>query len=143
MLLLRMLAGSRLYGTAHAGSDYDWYEIVDQGKPFHRAHDPEYGDITRWPLSMLMRIAEKGGHNALDVMFAPRGWPEVDLLADLRESYVANPWACWPRFHKTIKSVLNRGDAKGELHAQRLADNLESIMRTGRYNPVWIRREDA
>ena len=137
MLLLRMVAGSRLYGTHHANSDWDIYEIVDLGKPFHRAHDPEFGDITRWNLSMLMRIAAKGGHNALDVLFAPKGWPEVDLIEDLRLSYRADPWACWPRFHKTIESVLTRGDDKGRLHAQRLEDNLNSIMETGRYNPVW------
>ena len=134
-LLLRMVAGSRLYGTARPDSDYDWYEIHDQGKPFHQVS--ETGDITRWPLSMFMRVADKGGHNALDLMFAPRGWPEVDLLADLRLSYFANPANCAHRFPKTVESMLARGDEKGKMHAQRLSENLEDILKTGRYNPRW------
>lgn len=140
-LLFRMVGGSHLYGTCHAGSDFDHYEIWDKCKPFHEAHgDGE--DITRWPLSMLMRIADKGGHNALDVMFTPHEWAEVDLIGDLRASYRANPWKAFPRFIKTAENMRARGDYKGQRHAQRLMDNLDDIMHTGRYDPRWIKTNE-
>lgn len=136
LLLLRMVGGSRLYGTNRPDSDYDVYEIWDQCRPHHNAHGPS-GDLTRWPLSMFMATAAKGGHNALDLMFAPDGWPEVDLLREMRLSYRANPALCTPRFRATQKSFLERGDEKGRLHAERLESNLSDIMSTGRYNPRW------
>ena len=123
-LLLRTLTGSRLYGTNRPDSDYDWYEVHDHCKPFHSANGPS-GDVTRWPLSLFMKIADKGGHNALDLMFSPVGWPEVDLLIDLRMSYVADPWRAYPRFLKTIESFKSQGTVKGDLHAERMRDNLE------------------
>lgn len=135
-LLLRMIAGSRLYGTNRVDSDYDWYEIYDHCKPFHSAHGPD-GDITRWPLSMFMKIADKGGHNALDLMFASHDWCEVDLLKNFRNSYYANPYNCYHRFNSTINALLEQDTNKSRLHAERMRDNLDDIMKFGRYNPRW------
>lgn len=137
-LLLRMLTGSRLYGTHTDNSDYDWYEIHDKIKPQHVIVDGQ--DVQRWPLSLFMSVAAKGGHNALDLMFASPEHPVVDLLWPLRASYRANPYECEKRFLKTVESMLARGDDKGQMHAERLLDNLSSIWQYGRYNPVWQRR---
>lgn len=135
VLLFRMLGGSHLYGTNHQGSDYDWYEIVDQGKPFHRAHDPVHGDITRWPLSMLMKIADKGGHNALQMMFADPEWCEVDLIKDLRLSYRTNIWVCEKRFTAVRDSYQERGDVKGLRYAEMFDRWMQQIKDTGRFDP--------
>ena len=134
-VLLRVLQGSRMYGVNKPDADYDWYEIVDQGKPFHRAHDPEHGDITRWPLSMFMRIADKGGHNALQMMFADPEWVEIDLIRDMRLAYRTNLWICYSRFMKVRKTYSNRGDAKGDRYAIMFEQWLEQIGRTGRFDP--------
>lgn len=135
MLLLRMLTGSRLYGTAHAGSDYDWYEVYDKIKPQHTIVDGQ--DVQRWPLGLFMSVAAKGGPSALELMFAPPEWPEVDFLGPLRASYCADPWNSYKRFTAKIQEFLERGDEKGRMHAVRLQDNLNSVMSTGRYDPVW------
>lgn len=135
LLLMRVLTGSRLYGTHRPDSDWDYYEIYDKINSYHKVIDGN--DVQQWSLSMLMRVADKGGHNALDVLFAPDGWPEVDLLREMRLSYRANPALCTPRFRATQKSFLERGDEKGRLHAERLESNLSDIMSTGRYNPRW------
>lgn len=135
VLLLKMLTGSRLYGTARPDSDYDWYEVYDHIKPQHKIVDGD--DVQRWPLSLFMKISDKGGHNALDLMFADRGWPVVDLLWPLRASYVANPYLTEVRHMATVQAMRERGDDKSLMHAQRLLDNLSSVWQSGRYNPRW------
>jgi hypothetical protein len=89
-LLLRVLSGSRLYGTWHENSDSDYYEVYDDNRRSTHTVDSS-GDLTRWSLSTFTRIAYRGGHNALDLMFCPDDWPEVDLLLDFRRSFYANP----------------------------------------------------
>lgn len=134
-LLLRVLTGSRLYGTHHENSDWDWYEVHDKIKAQHVIVNGQ--DVQRWPLSLFVSVAAKGGHNALDLMFCPSGWPEVDLLGDFRSSYYAEPRQARKRFLATIEAMHERGDEKSKMHALRMQDNLDSIELTGRYNPVW------
>lgn len=137
-LLLRMVTGSRLYGTHRPDSDWDRYEIHDKIKASHKLGGVRNDqDVMQWSLSLFMKVAAKGGHNALDLMFADPGWPEVDLIPDLRASFVADPYNAHVRFSRTIQSYLDKGTPKGLMNAQRLSDNLDSIWKTGRYNPRW------
>lgn len=135
VVLLRVLQGSRLYGTNKPDSDYDYYEIVDKGKPYHRAHHPTEGDITRWPLSMFLRFADKGGHNALQMMFADHEWCEIDLIKDFREAYRTNIWVCYARFEKVRQTYADRGDDKGRRYAIMFEQWMNQIAETGRFDP--------
>lgn len=136
-LLLRCLTGSRLYGTVldEKTADYDYIEVYDKlVKSKHSIKDDQ--DVQKWSLSTLMKIAWAGGHNAHDVMWAPRGWCEPDLLTDMRLGFRVDPYIAWPRYNKTIESCYARGDRKGRLHAYRLEFNYALISIQGWYDPT-------
>ena len=136
VLLIRMVTGSRLTGLSGPHSDTDVIEIHDHIKP----QQNKVGDldITRWPLSMFMKTADKGSHNALEVMFAAPDWPDVDLLSALRASYIANPYLVNLRFSKAAETYLGQGTNKGWLRAQMLLDWSEQVNFSGRFNPRWV-----
>ena len=132
-LLLRLRTGSHLYGLNHKDSDEDWLEIWDKCKPSQSFINNQ--DITRWNLSMFMRVADKGGHNALEVLMARHSWCDVDLLKDFRESYIASGWVCMPKFQSAMKTLESRGDQKGIERSAMLSSWLDQIFETGRFNP--------
>ena len=139
MLLLKTLTGSRLYGTASPDSDYDYICVYSENiKSRHKIKDGY--DVQEWSLSTFMKLAWKGSHNALDIMWCPVNFPEVDLLTAMRLGFRVDPWVAWPRFIKTIQSVTDRDDRKGRLHAARLQHNLDSIMDKGWYDPTEFAR---
>lgn len=142
MLILRCLTGSRLYGTASESSDWDYINVWDKlSKSKHKIKDDQ--DEQHWSLSTFMKLAINGGHNSHDVMWSPRGVPEVDLITDMRLGFRINPWDAWPRYRKTIETLLTRGDAKGRLHAMRLEYNLTQIEHQGWVDPTeWARTTD-
>ena len=139
VLLMRTVIGSRHYGLASPSSDIDIIEIHDYIRPQQNKSGNE--DVTKWPLSMFMKIADKGSHNALEVMFAAPGWPQVDLLADLRASYYANPYLVGLRFTKAAETYLTHGTEKGRLRSMMLIDWIEQVSYTGRFNPRWVDSE--
>jgi hypothetical protein len=143
-LLLRMVTGSHLYGTARPDSDLDIHEIHDRGTAYHESKEGK--DYTRWAVTQWMSICDRGGHNALDLMMAPEDWPEVDLIKEFRLSYKANPVACEDSFRHTIrgfaKKALKTDTQKMYLHSWRLADHLEQIFETGRYTYPWKRSSE-
>ena len=132
-LLLRLRTGSHLYHLNHKNSDEDWLEVYDKCRPSQSLVDNQ--DITRWPLSMFMRVVDKGGHNGLEAMFSAPDWPETDLLADLRASYYADPYRSEVRISKAAGTLRAMGTAKGEQRAQMLESFIEQIWETGRFNP--------
>ena len=64
MLLLRSVAGSRLYGTFTENSDFDFFEVHDHIKPNQRKLADGI-DTIKMPLSHWLRLCEKGSHQAL------------------------------------------------------------------------------
>lgn len=133
VLLIRMVTGSRLTGLSGPHSDTDVIEIHDHIKP----QQNKVGDldITRWPLSMFMKTADKGSHNALEVMMADSEWCEIDLIKDFRLSYRANPYLCNLRFTKAASNYLKRGDIKGRQRSAMLLYWLDQIWANGRFDP--------
>ena len=130
-LLLRALAGSRLYGTASAHSDYDWYEVHDS----IRANQRKVGDTDtiKMPLSQWLRLAESGTHQALDAMWCPPQYTEVDLLTAFRLSWRPDPWRVSNQLERmAFGSFFDRGETK---HLYRLLYCAQQVRYYGWYDP--------
>lgn len=127
MLLLRSLAGSRLYGTARPDSDWDWYEVHDH----IRARQSKVGDldVTRMPLSQWVRLCEKGTHQALDAMWCPPELTEVDKLRAFRLSWRPDPFRVADQLERTAHAI------GGEKHLDRLLHCAYRMRQQGWYDP--------
>lgn len=139
MLLLRLLVGSHLYGTAHEGSDFDWYEVHDRLQGRRGAIQTISGDqdVLRIGLSAFMRQADSGVPQALEVMFAPADWPEVDMIRDMRVRWFPDTARAANTYERTIKSFETLKVTEKRLtHAKRLAYNRDELIRTGRFDPT-------
>lgn len=127
MLLLRALAGSRLYGTHRPDSDWDWYEVYDEIAP--RQSKVGDLDVTRMPLGKWVMLCEKGTHQALDAMWCPSQYVEVDLLTSFRMAFRVDPWRVADRLERTAH-------APGcEKHRLRLLHCADSVRSYGWYDP--------
>lgn len=144
MLLLKVQAGSYLYGYATPESDVDFFEVHSEG--FIRPDDKHMivreaeqtivsgVDVTRMTLDKFMEKARKGSHQALDSMFAPT--PQVDLLQGFREAYRVGTEVI-PTYERAIIQFTYRDEGvfRYQRHAMRLMINLNEILDTNRYNP--------
>lgn len=132
MLLLRTVHGSQLYGTAHAGSDIDIYEVHDYCD--NRQVITKNLDITRVSLSKFLLLCDKGVPQALEAMFSPLA--TTDVLADYRRAYRPNIPNARETYARTIKNFALSDKPKAQRHARRLARNLSDLERYGRFNPM-------
>ncbi len=140
MLLLKVQAGSRLYGYATAESDDDIFEVHTEQFYIPTRELPRNVkqtivdgiDTLQMTLSHFMEKAASGSHQALDAMFAEN--PEVDLIKDFRASYRAG-YDVIPAYTRIIsKFALQQGFRK-QRHALRAMFNLTDMLETGRYTP--------
>lgn len=127
MLLLRALAGSRLYGTSKPDSDWDWYEVHDQVRPYQSKRGDL--DVTRMPLSKWVLLCEKGTHQALDAMWCPPRLCEVDRLTAWRLSFRVDPYRAARQLETTAHAM------GGEKHYDRLMFCAKRVRDNGWYDP--------
>lgn len=135
MILLRALAGSRLYGTASALSDWDWYEVHDECRP-HQGKNGDQ-DVIKMPLSKWLRLCEKGTHQALDAMWCPNGLTTVDKLLDFRLSWRPDTYRVADQLERTAYGIGN------EKHKPRLLHCAESVREYGWYDPTEFGRRST
>lgn len=137
-VLFRTIHGSHLYGTAHEGSDRDYYVVV-RDNPSHKTRfsrqtirdgiDTNVVDLSTW-----LHYVDQGVPQACEAMFSTKA--DIDTLADLRASYRLTSQA-WDRYLRTaINFVTTYGDHKRIRHGIRLAFNLRDIRETGRFDPT-------
>lgn len=145
MILLKVQAGSHLYGYATPESDIDFFEVHDTG--FIRPNDPDLIireaeqtivdgiDVTRMTLDRFIEKARKGSHQALDAMFAPT--PLEDRLQGFREAYRVGMEVV-PTYERAITQFTFRdgGVFRYQRHAMRILLNLNDIIDHNRYNPT-------
>ena len=135
-----MLVGSHLYGTAHEGSDFDWYEVYDRLPQGSRSSQQTISgdqDVVRINLSTFMAQADKGVPQTLEVMFAPADWPEVDKFKHMRLRWRPDTARAANTYERTIKNFEKLKITEKRLtHAKRLAYNRDELIRTGRFDPT-------
>jgi len=127
-LLLRTLAGSRLYGTAGPDSDWDWYEVYDHIQPVQRKRDGL--DVIKMPLSKWIMLCEKGTHQALDALWCPPELATTDEIAAWRFSVRVDPWRVADQLERTAYSI------GGEKHLDRLLHCARRVREQGWYDPT-------
>lgn len=136
-LLLRAIAGSRLYNTHHSDSDFDYYEVWSQSpnrKRKARQTIKDGIDTIQVGLSDWMRLCETS-HQALDCMMADPSKCEIDHIYALRASYRIHIGSAVPAFQRVIKSFED-GNLKQRRHAMRLQWCIDEMLLTGRYHPT-------
>lgn len=141
MLLLRVLTGSRLFGFHTPSSDWDYLEVTDS--TVRRGHTLADTDGAQWGLGTFMRVASKSSHNALDAMFAPDEFCEVDVIKDLRHGFRCDRVAAYKRFTATIDGVSGstaKDPLKKTIFGELLQYNLQILWKNGRYDPTAFRK---
>ena len=128
-MLLRAVAGSRLYGTHRPDSDFDYYEVHDR----IRARQTIVGsqDVTRMPLSQWLLLCEKGTHQALDAMWAPPDYCEVDRLTSFRTGYRVDPYRVARQLERTAFAM-----SPDNKHFHRLLFCSMQVRERGWYDPT-------
>ncbi|CAM3280605.1 DNA polymerase beta superfamily protein [Stackebrandtia soli] len=139
MILFRVISGSRLYGTARPDSDRDFIEVHDRLPGHRQIAQTIVGDVDllRLGLSRFLFLCEEGAPQALEAMFAPDEYTEIDVLRSYRHAYRANVRAAEDTFASAIRQFEASAQPKTRAHARRLADNLEQLRRTRRFDPIW------
>lgn len=129
-MLLRAVAGSRLYGTHRPDSDFDFYEVHDRIRNKQTIRDGV--DTIRVNLSDWIRYAEKGTHQALDAMWCPPEYTEVDVLREFRLSFRPDPFRASNQLYATAKAM---DDTKPK-HSNRLYWCAQRVLDFGWYDPT-------
>jgi hypothetical protein len=140
MLLLKVQAGSRLYGYATDASDDDYFEVHTDRFMIETRDLPRDSrqtivdgvDVTQVTLSSFMERASVGSHQALDAMFASE--PEVDLISAFRSSYRAG-FEVIPAYERIITKFAVQATFRKQRHALRALFNLQDMLVSGRYKP--------
>jgi hypothetical protein len=140
MLLLKVQAGSRLYGYATDTSDDDYFEVHTEPFMIETRDAPRQVrqtivngiDTIQMTLSHFLERAQNGSHQALDAMFAAA--PEYDLLAGLRANYRTG-YEVIPAYERIISKFALQEGFRKQRHALRAIYNLTDMLETGRYKP--------
>lgn len=137
-VLFKTIAGSRLYGLAHEGSDWDYYTVVDRvakKKAAYHTHsiidgvDSQVLDFGTW-----INDCQKGIPQALEAMFSQKA--EVDLIPEFRAGFKAGTnYDAYRGMMKTL-SVEHAESFKHRRHILRLGLNLSDLLSHGRFNPT-------
>ncbi len=137
-LLLRTVHGSRLYGTHHENSDYDYLEVYANKVPSPAKYIKQSikgtSDVIRMNLSTFSLYACRSSHQILEAMYSEKC--EVDLITDYRKSFLINTGTFVPLYMRTIKKFEETQDLKKNRQAVRLALNMREGLYYGKFDPT-------
>lgn len=140
--------GSRLYGTHHADSDYDYVMLfTDESKvglsKYKNLTQRLQGDddVQRRSLDSFVASCYKGSANDLDVLYSTQ-WEHADnkyapFLNSIRPDYSQ----ARQRFRGFIEGFKEEQTLKATRHMFRVALNGKKLFSQGRYNPTHTDRE--
>src|SRR5699024_9404562 len=92
-------------------------------------------DMTRLGLGELMRQANNGVPQAVEVMFAPADWPTVDRITSLRTSWRPGIGNVRRTHSRTIRALATSSNPKSRRHARRLQYQLDQMLAWGFFDP--------
>lgn len=136
-VLFKTEHGSNLYGLAHAGSDEDFYTVVSTVRNRRAKYakqtivdgiDSMVVDLPTW-----LNMCVSGVPQALEAMFSQKVIHSE--IEPFRAGYVVS-YGIAERYLRTIKSFTAEPDYKKNRHGVRLALNLNTALREGRFNPT-------
>jgi len=137
-VLLSTVHGSRLYGLNHSNSDDDRYIVTGGFGKRARQTLAANDDVIVVSYEKFVDMLYNGTPQAVEALFSEVA--DVHLLTHLRDSYLASNTRLVHRYLKTIKSFAltdvsdERVVFKRRRHALRLADNLNEIVLSGRFD---------
>lgn len=143
-LLFRTTHGSRLYGLNHAGSDQDSYEVWSSLPGARVLHTVDNGrDVYQVSLGYWLRQAADGVPQALEAMFAPDRFVDIDHLAGLRAGYRVHTAAALATYRRAIADFASSPRPKVRRHSARLAHDLDQLLTHGWFDPTSFSRTPA
>lgn len=129
--------GSRLYGLAHEGSDYDTFTVTD-GSARMRQHTDGTTDVTSVGIYTLLRYAMGGSHQSAEAIFSRQKEWNPDLRAQwepMIEGIRLGGPEVLRKYRRTVVKFAF-GDFKRRRHACRLMWNAVSMETTFRFDPT-------
>lgn len=146
MLLFRTVHGSHLYGTAHANSDVDTFEVHANRPGRRKARYAKQSikgsdDTLKTDLSTFMLYAAKGVPQYLEAMYSQKS--DVDMLGwEFRHRFVPNLYEAMHTYRRTITALyedgVETGSDKHKRHAWRLYMNMYYVERGLYFNPTLV-----
>lgn len=144
-VLFKTIHGSRLYGLAHDNSDWDYYTVIDkvkQKKARYATHsivdgvDSNVVDFGTW-----VDLCQRGVPQALEAMFSTKA--EVDRISEFRSAFMAG--TNYDGYLGIMKHMYyeHPDSFKHKRHLLRLALNMKSLRKYGRFDPTLNRPQIA
>ena len=131
-VILETIHGSHLYGLAHAGSDEDYFQVVDTGTRTRHTVTEEL-DYTQMPLPRFLENVFRGSHQSCEALFSPVATIDPKYKPFFDSIHVTGE-DVFNRYRRTIRA-FSYGTMKQRRHAVRLGFNLADLRRVGRFNP--------
>lgn len=143
-MLFKTVHGSHLYGLAHAGSDNDYYVVLETQRKkkarYAKQSIVDGVDTTTVDFGTWVNQCQAGVPQALEAMFSHYPMYESEGIKEYRNSFRAGS-NMRDRYYRTIDNFLAEPDFKKNRHGLRLALNLRDGLRYGRFNPTLTRRQ--
>lgn len=143
-MLYKTVHGSHLYGLAHAGSDDDFYVVVETQRKkkakYAKQSIVDGVDTTTVDFGTWVNQCQAGVPQALEAMFSQMPLYESAGIAEYRNAFRVGQ-SIRDRYYRTIDNFLAAPDVKKNRHALRLALNLREALRYGRFDPTLAPRQ--
>ncbi|MFT4258035.1 hypothetical protein [Microbacterium sp.] len=127
--------GSRLYGLAHEGSDFDFFAVYDDDRLMRRWVEGD-SDCTEVGLPRFLELAFSGSHQSVEALFSRQKfwWPAGEKWRPMLDAARVSGADVFEKYEHTIRKFCF-GDFKRRRHAVRLSINLRYLRRFGRFDP--------
>ena len=134
-IIFETIAGSRLYGLDHAGSDKDLFSVYDFKRPKASHKVTNELDHVRIGVFRFLDLAYSGAHQSVEALFSPyKEWTD-ERWRSMLENVRITDGAAFNKYERTIRSFCY-GDFKRRRHAVRLNWGLQELRESGTLNPV-------
>ncbi len=139
-IIFTTIHGSRLYGFAHAGSDFDTFTVTDStSQRVKQSVDGEGNDRAIVGIDRFLSLAVSGSHQSVEALFSPvKEWADTDSARKWRtliESVKIGGPDVFEKYERTIRK-FSHGDFKRRRHAVRLRLNLDELRMSQRIDRV-------
>lgn len=133
MLILKTITGSRLYGFAHADSDFDEYIVDTTAKTGQSIVGKS--DVVTLHISNFVQQVGRGVPQAMEALYSPIKWVHDDY-AGWFAGMEPDQNELIRTYRRTIRHFVLADTDKHRRHAMRLTINLAEWWNMGSFNPT-------